>query len=153
MAGFWTRLYYRVSDESTKYFWILLVSNAILVFVSIIMFYVFGTIKIVGENEEELDRNDESWHEIKRGVFFMAMLMIFLALTQLYIGIHSVDHSLNTDPEEERLRSVRLLYDGHADKPGDDRVLGLRRGAVDKSDTVLLEHQQEERHDIRCRKA
>lgn len=91
MAGFWTRLYYRVSDESTKYFWILLVTNAILIFVSFFMFYVFGTIKIVGEGEKPLDENDSSYYEIKRGVFFMAIQMMFMAASQLYIGIHSVN--------------------------------------------------------------
>lgn len=149
MAGFWTRVYYRVSDRSTMFFWILLITNASAILTSIVVFLLCGSIKIVDQNENELEPTDPCYQEIKRGMAFMALLIVLLSLSQSYIGVHSVGWP-HLDPQEKPLRLVWLLHDGHAAEFAHDRLLGVRGGPFDQIDQVLLWWREAARHDFRC---
>ena len=146
MAGFWTRLYYKVSDESTKYFWILLITNAVAIIISVVLFAILGHVEYINDiTGEPLSEESTQYYEMRRGTFFMFLLILFSSISQLYIGIHSVAAS-NRDHEEKCLRLVRLLHAGRPLESPNARVLDVRRSPWYQRHQVL----QQPRQSARC---
>ena len=87
MAGCWKKVYYRVSDYSTYYFWLQLIVNSSMVVVSLIAFYTIGQFKVMDENNSEVNFGTG---EIVRGIYFTNLFLLMVGVSQTYVGMHAV---------------------------------------------------------------
>ena len=89
-AGFWTKLYYKVSEHSKYYFIVLLVANVGLMVASLIVFLIFGSYTIEDDKGNVVKTGTE---EMSRGFYYMIITLFIMAASQFYVGIHSVGNS------------------------------------------------------------
>ena len=86
--GFWSKIYYAVSDRSTYYFWLQLIGNFALIIISVVNFVAFGKFEVQNGEQQVVTNGIE---EIQRGTEFTGIFVLLLAASQFYIGVMAVD--------------------------------------------------------------
>lgn len=91
--SFWDRTFDAISDHSKMYFGILVGANFLLVVISIVLFFVFGSVRVTDDAGNTITVGD-GLKEISRGNLYSTITILLISISQIVLGVHCVGPGL-----------------------------------------------------------